>query len=78
MLARRLTAILPAMAPPEALDTTRIHCVAGCTGDRVAFVTTRLVMPPQAHPVWGGAPAVDEAALWLDARRTVVIRTTLW
>jgi magnesium chelatase family protein len=38
--ARRLTALLPAMTLPEALDTTRIHRVAGRTGDRLAWVTT--------------------------------------
>jgi magnesium chelatase family protein len=41
MLARRLTTILPAMSLPEALDTTRIHRVAGRTGDRTTLVTTR-------------------------------------
>jgi predicted ATPase with chaperone activity len=42
MLARRLTTILPDMTLAEALETTRIHSVAGPTGDRPAFVTTRL------------------------------------
>jgi predicted ATPase with chaperone activity len=41
MLARRLTTILPAMALPDALDTTRIHRVAGRTGACTAVVTTR-------------------------------------
>ena len=41
MLARRLTTILPAMTLAEAVETTRIHCVAGLTGDRTALVTTR-------------------------------------
>jgi magnesium chelatase family protein len=40
-LARRLTTILPAMTLAEALETTRIHRVAGLTGDRTALVTTR-------------------------------------
>jgi magnesium chelatase family protein len=40
MLARRLTTILPAMALPDALDTTRIHRVAGRTGACTAVVTT--------------------------------------
>jgi predicted ATPase with chaperone activity len=31
MLARRLTTILPAMTLPEAIETTRIHRVAGLT-----------------------------------------------
>jgi magnesium chelatase family protein len=43
MLARRLTTILPAMTMAEAIETTRIHRVAGRTGDRPAFMT---VSPP--------------------------------
>jgi predicted ATPase with chaperone activity len=39
MLARRLTTILPAMTLAEAIETTRIHRVAGLTGDRTACVT---------------------------------------
>jgi magnesium chelatase family protein len=39
MLARRLTTILPAMTLAEAIETTRLHRVAGRTGDRTAFVT---------------------------------------
>jgi hypothetical protein len=46
MLAHRLTTILPAMTLPEALETTRIHSVAGRTGDRTALVTT----PPFRAP----------------------------
>jgi hypothetical protein len=41
MLARRLTTILLAMTLAEAIETTRIHSVAGLTGDRMASVTTR-------------------------------------
>ena len=41
MLARRLTTILPAMPLAEAVETTRIHSVAGLTGDRTDLVTTR-------------------------------------
>jgi magnesium chelatase family protein len=41
MLARRLTTMLPAMSLAEALETTRIHRVAGLTGARTAVVTTR-------------------------------------
>jgi magnesium chelatase family protein len=41
MLARRLTTILPAMTLAEAMETTRIHRVAGLTGDRTAWVMTR-------------------------------------
>jgi magnesium chelatase family protein len=46
MLARRLTTILPAMTLAEAIDTTRMHRVAGLTGARTALVTTRLFRAP--------------------------------
>jgi magnesium chelatase family protein len=46
MLARRLTTILPEMTLAEAIDTTRIHRVAGLTGGRTAFVTTRPCRAP--------------------------------
>ena len=39
MLARRLTTILPAMTLAEALDTTRIHRVAGLTGGRTTLMS---------------------------------------
>jgi magnesium chelatase family protein len=46
MLARRLTTILPAMTLAEAIETTRIHRIAGRTGDRTALVTTRPFRAP--------------------------------
>jgi magnesium chelatase family protein len=46
MLTRRLTTILPAMTLAEALETTRIHSVAGLTGDRTSLVTTRPFRAP--------------------------------
>jgi magnesium chelatase family protein len=46
MLARRLTTILPTMTLAEALETTRIHSVAGLTGARTALVTTRPFRAP--------------------------------
>jgi magnesium chelatase family protein len=46
MLARRLTTILPAMSLAETIETTRIHSVAGLTGDRTALVTTRPFRAP--------------------------------
>jgi predicted ATPase with chaperone activity len=33
-LVRRLTTLLPAMPLAEAIETTRMHRVAGLTGDR--------------------------------------------
>jgi magnesium chelatase family protein len=50
MLARRVTTILPAMALAEAIETTRIYSVAGLTGDRTAWVTTRPCRAPH-HPI---------------------------
>jgi magnesium chelatase family protein len=46
MLARRLTTILPNMTLAEAIETTRVHRVAGLTGDRTAFVMTRPFRAP--------------------------------
>src|SRR4030095_9381201 len=46
MLARRLTTILPAMTLAEAIDTTRIHPVAGLTRDPTALVPTPPVRAP--------------------------------
>jgi magnesium chelatase family protein len=46
MLARRLTTILPDMTLAEAIDTTRIHSVAGLTNGGTAFVTTRPFRAP--------------------------------
>jgi magnesium chelatase family protein len=46
MLARRLTTILRAMTLAEAIETMRIHSVAGLTGDRTVLVTTRLFRAP--------------------------------
>ena len=46
MLAHRLATILPAMTLPEAIETTRIHSVAGLTGARTALVTTRPFRAP--------------------------------
>src|SRR5262245_57884728 len=80
MLARRLTTILPAMALAEALETTRIHRVAGFTGCRTALATTRPFRPPH-HPIsdagligGGHVPMPGEVSLahngvlFLDAR----------
>jgi len=80
MLARCLTTVLPAMTPAEALDTTRIHRVAGRTGRRTAVVTTRPCRTPH-QPIsdvgligGGQVPAPGEVSrahhgvLFLDER----------
>jgi magnesium chelatase family protein len=46
MLARRLATILLAMSLAAALETTRIHRVAGLTGGRTAVVTMRPFRAP--------------------------------
>jgi Magnesium chelatase, subunit ChlI len=46
MLARRLTTILPEMSLAEAIETTRIHNVAGLTDGRTALVTSRPFRAP--------------------------------
>jgi ATP-dependent protease Clp ATPase subunit len=61
MLARRLTTILPAMTLAEALEATCIHRVAGLTGERTAWVTTRPCRAPH-HPIG----TVDSEALPVD------------
>jgi predicted ATPase with chaperone activity len=38
-LARRLITILPAMTFAAAIETRRVHSVAGFTGNRTAFVS---------------------------------------
>jgi magnesium chelatase family protein len=38
--------MFPTMTQAEALETTRIHRVAGLTGDRTALVTTRPFRAP--------------------------------
>jgi hypothetical protein len=88
MLARRLTTILPAMTLAEAIETTRIHRVAGLTGDRTALVTTRPCRAPHqtisaAGLIGGGhAPMPGEVSLahhgvlfldeWPECRRHVL------
>ena len=46
MLARRLPTILPQMSLEEALETTKIHSVAGILGQSSALVTTRPFRAP--------------------------------
>jgi magnesium chelatase family protein len=80
MQTRRLITILRAMSLAEALETTRIHSVAGLTGARTALVTTRPCRaPPQTisdvgligggHlPRPGEVSLAHHGILFLDAR----------
>jgi magnesium chelatase family protein len=88
MLDRRLTTMLPALTLAEALETTRIHRVAGLTGDRTAWVTTRPCRAPHqtlsdAGLIGGGhVPMPGEVSLthygvrfldaWPECRRCVL------
>jgi magnesium chelatase family protein len=79
MLARRLTTILPAMTLAEAIETTRIHSVAGLTGARTARVTTRPFRTPHYTvsdvgligggrvPMPGDVSLAHNGVLFLDA-----------
>jgi len=52
--ALHLTTILPAMTLAEGIETTYIHSVAGLTGDRTAWVTTRPFRAPTLQSqMWG-------------------------
>jgi predicted ATPase with chaperone activity len=61
--------MLPVMSLAEAIETTRIHRVAGRTGDRTALVTTRPFRAPHqiisdARVIGGGhVPLPDEVSL---------------
>ena len=46
MLARRLPGILPPLTPEEALETTRIHSVAGKTENHIPLMTRRPFRSP--------------------------------
>ena len=69
MLARRLTTVRPAMTLAEAVETTRIHSVAGLTGIHAAVVTTRPCRAPhqpisEVGVIGGGQlPRPGEASL---------------
>lgn len=69
MLARRLPGILPPMEPEEAVETTRVHSVAGLLGDGRPVVTTRPFRAPHhsisdAGLIGGGAvPRPGEVSL---------------
>jgi magnesium chelatase family protein len=80
MLARRLITILPAMTLAEALETTRLHCVAALTGGGTAVVTARPFRAPHhtisdagliggGHvPMPGEVSLAPHGVLFLDER----------
>jgi Magnesium chelatase, subunit ChlI len=72
MLARRLTTIRPATVLAEALETTRIHRVAGLTGDRTTLVTTRPFRAPH-HCRVRGRSRTTGCASWMNCRSSAAM-----
>jgi magnesium chelatase family protein len=78
MLARRLPAILPELTVEEALDSTRIHSIAGTLKSHQALVTSRPFRAPHhtvsdagllgggSHPVPGEVSLAHNGVLFLD------------
>lgn len=78
MLARRLASILPAMTLEEALETTRIHSIAGTMASHQALVVDRPFRAPHhtisdagllgggTHPMPGEVSLAHNGVLFLD------------
>ena len=58
MLARRLTTILPAMTLAEAIETTRIHRVAGRTGQVINGTSTGSFSAPMMNAMTPGERSI--------------------
>lgn len=78
MLARRLPTILPPLSLKEALDTTKIHSVAGILSDQSSLITTRPFRSPHhtisdvalvgggSNPMPGEISLAHNGVLFLD------------
>jgi len=78
MLAKRIASILPQMSLEEALETTRIHSIAGTLAAHCALVTRRSFRSPHhtisdagllgggAHPLPGEVSLAHRGVLFLD------------
>lgn len=78
MLAKRLTTILPAMTEQEAIETTKIHSVAGLVDGKNSFLATRPFRSPHhtisdagllggsSHPTPGEVSLAHNGILFLD------------
>jgi magnesium chelatase family protein len=78
MLAKRLTTILPSMTEAEAIETTKIHSVAGMVDPKNSFLATRPFRAPHhtisdvgllggsSHPTPGEVSLAHNGILFLD------------
>jgi magnesium chelatase family protein len=78
MLAKRLTTILPPMTESEAIETTKIHSVAGLVDGKNSFLATRPFRSPHhtisdagllggsSHPTPGEVSLAHNGILFLD------------
>lgn len=78
MLAKRMITIMPMMSEAEAIETTKIHSVAGLTDSRNAFLATRPFRAPHhtisdagllggsSHPTPGEVSLAHNGLLFLD------------
>ena len=78
MLAKRLPSILPPLTIEEALETTKIHSVAGLVGEHKGLMTTRPFRSPHhtvsdvalvgggSHPKPGEISLANNGILFLD------------
>lgn len=78
MLAKRLATILPAMTEPEAIETTKIHSVAGLVDNKNSFLAVRPFRAPHhtisdagllggtSNPIPGEVSLAHNGILFLD------------
>ncbi len=78
MLAKRLTTVLPTMSEAEAIETTKIHSVAGLVDAKNSFLATRPFRSPHhtisdvgllggsSHPTPGEVSLAHNGILFLD------------